>query len=70
MAGQYFIRAGNLHEELAIAKPKINTLGAKIEDIVDVKIPLLDEYRALLILKKEFPALYKNPGKYGRIFKM
>jgi 16S rRNA (guanine527-N7)-methyltransferase len=62
-------KSRKLYEELAAATPKINALGAKVEDIVDVKIPLLDEYRTLLILKKEFPTLYKYPGKYGKIFK-
>lgn len=63
-------KSRKLHEEITAASQKIHALGAKVEDIIDVKIPLLDEYRALLILKKEFTTLYKYPGKYGKIFKM
>ncbi len=63
-------KSRKLHEELITATQKIHALGAKVEDIVEVKIPLLDEYRALLILKKEIPTLYKYPGKYVKIFKI
>jgi len=63
-------KSRKLSVELNKAEAKINMLGAKVEDIVEVKIPLLDEYRALLILKKEFPTLYKYPRKYDRMLKM
>ena len=63
-------KSRKLHEELNEAKPKIKAMGAKVEGIIDLQIPELDEYRALLILKKEFPTLYKNPGKYGKMLKI
>ncbi|MBM3700055.1 MAG: 16S rRNA (guanine(527)-N(7))-methyltransferase RsmG [Actinobacteria bacterium] len=54
-------KSRKLHEELDEAESKIKAMGAKVEGIIDLDIPELDEYRALLILKKEFTNLFKNP---------
>ncbi len=60
-------KSKNLQEELYSAEEIINIVGAKIEDIVEVTVPRLDEYRALLVLKKIIPTIYKYPRKYGKI---
>jgi 16S rRNA (guanine527-N7)-methyltransferase len=63
-------KSKNLSEELRSSDEIINLMGAEIENILEVKIPSLNEYRALLILKKVSPALYKYPRKYGKILKI
>ena len=63
-------KSKNLSEELRSSGEIINLMGAEIENILEVKIPSLNEYRALLILKKVSPALYKYPRKYGKILKI
>jgi 16S rRNA (guanine527-N7)-methyltransferase len=60
-------KSKNLSEELRSSNEIIKNTGAEIENILEVKIPFLNEYRALLILKKEVPTIYKYPRKYGKI---
>jgi 16S rRNA (guanine527-N7)-methyltransferase len=60
-------KSKNLAEELRFSEKIISAIGAEIENILEVKIPCLDEYRALLILKKVVPTIYKYPRKYGKI---
>jgi 16S rRNA (guanine527-N7)-methyltransferase len=60
-------KSKNLAEELRLSDKIISAMGAEIENILEVKIPGLDEYRALLILKKVSPTIYKYPRKYGKI---
>jgi 16S rRNA (guanine527-N7)-methyltransferase len=60
-------KSKNLAEELQFSGKTISAMGSEIENIVQVKIPYLDEYRALLILKKVSPTIYKYPRKYGKI---
>jgi 16S rRNA (guanine527-N7)-methyltransferase len=60
-------KSKNLAEELKFSGKTIIAMGSEIENIFEVKIPSLDEYRALLILKKVSPTIYKYPRKYGKI---
>ncbi len=60
-------KSKNLAEELQFSGKAISAMGSEIENILEVKIPCLDEYRALLILKKVSPTMYKYPRKYGKI---
>jgi 16S rRNA (guanine527-N7)-methyltransferase len=60
-------KSKNLTEELQFSGKTISAMGSEIENIFEVKIPCLDEYRALLILKKVSPTIYKYPRKYGKI---
>jgi 16S rRNA (guanine527-N7)-methyltransferase len=60
-------KSKNLTEELRFSNKIIETMGAVIEDIFEVKVPCLEEYRALLILKKVTSTIYKYPRKYGKI---
>lgn len=60
-------KSKNLVEELKFSGKTISAMGSEVENIFEVKIPCLDEYRALLILKKVSPIIYKYPRKYGKI---
>lgn len=60
-------KSKNLKEELSHSNKIINAVGAETESILEVKIPELDEYRVLLILKKIIPTIHKYPRKYCKI---
>jgi 16S rRNA (guanine527-N7)-methyltransferase len=60
-------KSKNLAEELQLSGKTISAMGSEIENIFEVKIPCLDEYRALLILKKVSQTICKYPRKYGKI---
>ncbi len=60
-------KSKNLPEELRLSGETIKIIGAAVENILEVQVPCLNEYRALLILKKVVPTLYKYPRKYGKI---
>jgi 16S rRNA (guanine527-N7)-methyltransferase len=60
-------KSKNLSEELQFSDKIISAVGSEVESIFEVKIPGLDEYRALLILKKVSATIYKYPRKYGKI---
>jgi 16S rRNA (guanine527-N7)-methyltransferase len=63
-------KSRKLHEEIEEYKNIIPILGGKIDKIFEVKVPNLDEYRALLLILKETSTLYKYPRKYAKILKM
>jgi 16S rRNA (guanine527-N7)-methyltransferase len=63
-------KSKKLKDELSAAEKTISILGGKVADIVRVEIPMLEEYRVLLIIKKEEITLYKYPRKYVRILKI
>ncbi len=55
--------------EVENSKESIAVLGAKIDNIIEVDVPKLNEYRSLVILTKIKNTLCKYPRKYGRIIK-
>lgn len=62
-------KSKKLHEEIEEYKNIIPILGGKIDKILEVKVPNLDEYRAFLSILKETSTLYKYPRKYAKILK-
>jgi 16S rRNA (guanine527-N7)-methyltransferase len=63
-------KSKKMHEEIEEYKNIIPILGGKIDKILEVKVPNLDEYRAFLSILKETSTLYKYPRKYAKILKM
>jgi 16S rRNA (guanine527-N7)-methyltransferase len=63
-------KSKKLHEEIEEYKNIIPILGGKIDKILEVKVPNLDEYRAFLSIIKEASTLYKYPRKYAKILKV
>lgn len=62
-------KSRKLKEELPFAEKIILNLGGRVANIFDVSVPLLNEYRVLLIIKKEKTTLYKYPRKYVKMLK-
>ncbi|MCL4415694.1 MAG: 16S rRNA (guanine(527)-N(7))-methyltransferase RsmG [Actinobacteria bacterium] len=62
-------KSRKLHDEIEQYKKMIPILGGKVDKILDVKVPNLDEYRAFLSILKETSTLYKYPRKYAKILK-
>jgi len=62
-------KSRKVFEEAKDATAVINNLGGQIEDIKEIRPPYLNEYRALLVIKKVSPSLYKYPRKYAKIIK-
>jgi len=56
-------------EELARYGNTILEMGGKIKELLEVKVPGLEEYRTLLVVKKETHTLYKYPRNYAKIIK-
>lgn len=65
-----FYKSKKVHEEVEKYRNIIPILGGKIDKILEVKVPYLDEYRAFLSLLKVKSTLYKYPRKYVKILKM
>jgi len=63
-------KSRKIREELKEAERVITIMGAEVEEVCEVKIPYLNEYRALLVLNKSRQTEYKYPRKYARIIKM
>ncbi len=62
-------KSRKMHEEIEKYKDIIPILGGKIDKILEVKVPKLDEYRAFLSILKEKSTLYNYPRKYAKILK-
>jgi len=60
-----FYKSKKIFNELATHREVISKLGGKIDNLLEVKVPYLDEYRAFLIIKKA----KKSPDIYPRNFK-
>lgn len=58
-------KSKKIFNELAAHREVITKLGGKVDNLLEVKVPYLDEYRAFLIIKKE----KKSPDIYPRNFK-
>jgi len=65
--GGFFIawKGCKANEEVELSKNALKTLGGKITDIIDVKIPNLNEERALIIVKKDRTTPLKYPRQSG-----
>lgn len=63
-------KSRKLLEEIEEYKNIIPILGGRIDKMLEVKVPNLDEYRAFLLILKETSTLYKYPRKYAKILKM
>ena len=63
-------KSRKLKEELPEAEKAISVLGAEVEGVLEIDVPYLNEYRALLVLNKSGQTEYKYPRKYARIIKM
>lgn len=65
--GGFFIawKGCKANEEAELSKNALKTLGGKIEEIREVKIPNLNEERALIIVKKERTTPLKYPRQSG-----
>jgi 16S rRNA (guanine527-N7)-methyltransferase len=57
-------------EELDESRKAISVLGAEVESMHEVTVPLLNEYRVLIILNKTEETRYNYPRKYARIKKI
>ncbi len=62
-------KSKKIYDEIKEASNTIKLLGAKLEDIFEVSVPKLNEFRVLLILKKESNTLFKYPRIYAKIIK-
>lgn len=60
-----FYKSKKIFNELAAHREVISKLGGKVDNLLEVKVPYLDEYRAFLIIKKA----KKSPDIYPRNFK-
>ncbi len=60
-------KSKNISRELESSKSLINTLGADLEEVKKVTVPLLNESRFLLILKKIEKTPYNYPRNYAKI---
>lgn len=65
-----FYKSRKVFREIEKSKSIILQTGAVIDKIMEVQVPLLDEYRSILILKKERQTLYNYPRKYAKMLKM
>lgn len=57
-------------EELDKSRKAISILGAEVESLHEVTVPLLNEYRVLIILNKTEETRYNYPRKYAKIKKI
>jgi len=60
-----FYKSKKIFNELAVHREVISKLGGKVDNLLEVKVPHLDEYRAFLLVKKA----KKSPDIYPRNFK-
>jgi len=60
-----FYKSKKIFNELAAHREVISKLGGKVDNLLEVKVPHLDEYRAFLLVKKA----KKSPDIYPRNFK-
>ncbi len=65
--GGFFIawKGCKANEEVELSKNALKILGGKITDIIEVKIPNLNEERALIIVKKDRITPLKYPRQSG-----
>ena len=68
-AGGIFValKAQDLDEELAEAKPMIGTLGGKVEAVIDAPLPQSDMIRKLVVISKTSPTPPQFPRRANKI---
>ncbi len=57
-----FYKSRNIFKEIIQYKEAISKLGGEVEDLLEVKVPYLDDFRSFLVINK----LFKTPGIYPR----
>jgi len=62
-----FYKSKRIFNELKIGADVIKTLGGRIDNLVEVEIPELEEFRALLVLSKKENTPAKFPRKFSQI---
>ncbi|MBM3709187.1 MAG: 16S rRNA (guanine(527)-N(7))-methyltransferase RsmG [Actinobacteria bacterium] len=62
-------KSKKLQDEILSSGEDITVLGGSIDRIMEVEVPLLNECRVFLIIKKQNSTLYKYPRKYVKILK-
>ena len=61
------LKAQDLDEELAEAKPMIGTLGGKVEAVIDAPLPQSDMIRKLVVISKTSPTPPQFPRRANKI---
>ena len=61
------LKAGNIEDELADARPMIGTLGGKVEKIIDAPLPETEIIRKLVVVKKTVPTPPQFPRRPNKI---
>lgn len=69
--GGYFIamKGSEAEEEIDEAKPAIKTLGGQIESVFEYNLPMTDNKRTLILIKKISPTEKKYPRSNAKIAK-
>jgi 16S rRNA (guanine527-N7)-methyltransferase len=62
-------KSEEIDEELATARPVIGQLGGRVQDVIQIRIPLTEVTRRLVIISKTKPTPEVFPRPYGRIAK-
>jgi len=61
-----FYKGKSIFNELEKSRKAVLELGGKVDSLIEVKVPYLNEFRAFLIIKKT----EKSPGRYPRKFQI
>lgn len=67
--GYFIAMKSEIEEELKDAKNALDTLGTVIKEIISFKLPISEDKRTLIIIKKIKPTNEKYPRKFGEIKK-
>ncbi|MHB9036479.1 MAG: 16S rRNA (guanine(527)-N(7))-methyltransferase RsmG [Armatimonadota bacterium] len=62
-------KSEGIDDELASARPAIGQFGGRVENVVQVRIPLTEVTRRLVVISKTKPTPETFPRPYGRITK-
>lgn len=61
------LKAQELEEELALAKPMIGSLGGKVEEVIEAPLPQSDMVRKLVVISKVSPTPPQFPRRANKI---
>jgi 16S rRNA (guanine527-N7)-methyltransferase len=62
-------KSKKVFKEIDESNHVISLLGGKVEQLFELEVPYLNEFRTLLIIDKITSTLYKYPRKYDKIIK-
>lgn len=62
-----FYKSRKIFSEITSYKEAISKLGGAVEDLLEVKVPYLDDFRAFLVINKSLKTRDIYPRKYSRI---